>query len=126
MLRKHHPDRFPTLAWLKRQGPAGLAAAVVRTGGAAHWAAVLNMPAPPPARWTNELIEAGLRRICRDATRWPSRAEFQTAGATGLLRAIYAGHGSRWWAQRLVLATERLRARRREAHRAPPSPPEFG
>ena len=115
LLREHHPDRFPTLAWLKRHGPRGLAAAVARTGGAAHWAEVLNMPPPPPARWTDELIDAELRRICRDATRWPSRAEFEAAGATGLLLAIYAGRGSRWWAQRLGLSTEGLRARRGEA-----------
>ena len=114
LLREHYPDRFPTLAWLKRHGQPGLAAAVARTGGTAHWARVLNMPPPPPARWTDELIEAELRRICRDATRWPSRAEFQAAGATGLLLAVYAGHGSRWWARRLGVSTEGLRARRRQ------------
>ena len=123
LLREHHPVRFPTLVWLKRHGPPGLAAAVSRTGGAAHWAAVLNMPPPPPARWTDVFIEAELRRIWRDATRWPSRAEFQAAGATGLLLAVYAGHGSRWWARRLGLSTEGLRARRRQHPRtSPPAP----
>lgn len=121
LLREHHPVRFPTLVWLNRHGPPGLAA-VSRTGGATHWAAVLNMPPPPPARWTDELIEAELRRICRDATRWPSRADFQAAGATGLLVAIYAGHGSRWWAQRLGLSTEGLRARRGQRRRTSPPP----
>lgn len=121
LLREHHPGRFPTLAWLKRHGPPGLAAAVTRTGGAAHWAAVLHMPPPPPARWTDELIEAELRRICRDATCWPSRADFEAAGATGLLRAVYTGRGSRWWAQRLGLVTDGLRARRRQHFGTPPS-----
>ena len=121
LLREHHPRRFPTLVWLKRHGAPGLAAAVSRTGGTAHWAHVLNMPPPPPARWTDELIEAELRRVCRHATRWPSRAEFHAAGATGLLQAVYAGHGSRWWARRLGLSTEGLRARRRQ--RPGTSPP---
>ena len=112
LLREHQPARFPTLAWLRRHGPPGLAAAVSRSGGSAHWAAVLHMPPPPPARWTDALIEAELRRICGDATRWPSRAEFQAAGAIGLLRAVYAGHGSRWWAERLGLSDAGLRARR--------------
>ena len=51
----------------------------------------------------------------------PSRADFQAAGATGLLVAIYAGYVSRWWAQRLGLSTAGLRARRREGRRTSPS-----
>ena len=122
VLREHHPDRFPTLAWLKRHGAPGLAAAVDRTGGTARWSLVLNMPPPPPARWTDELIETELRRICRDSTRWPSHAEFEAAGAIGLLRAVYAGHGSRWWAQRLGLSTDGLRARRQQRPDTSPPP----
>ena len=119
-LREHHPVRFPTLAWLRRHASPGLAAAVARTGGTAHWAAVLHMPPPPPARWTDELIEAELRRICRGAMRWPSRAEFEAAGAIGLLRAVYAGHGSRWWAERLGLSVDGLRARRTDSRAGSP------
>ncbi|MCA1701131.1 MAG: hypothetical protein LC790_20420 [Actinobacteria bacterium] len=104
---------FPTLAWLERHGPSGLAAAVTHTGGGAHWASVLHMPPPAPARWTDERIEAELRRICHNLERWPTRDEFRAAGAQGLLRAIYSGHGSRWWAQRLGLSTHTLRIRRR-------------
>ncbi len=112
LLRLHRPARFPTGAWLARHGPPGLAAAVKRTGGGAHWAQVLNMPAPQPARWTDDLIEAELRRVCAGATRWPTQTDFQAAGATGVRRAVYAGHGSRWWAQRLGLPTDGLRRRR--------------
>ena len=112
LLRQHRPPRFPTATWLTRHGPPGLAAAVRRTGGGAHWARVLRVPAPQPARWTDELIEAELRRVCAGSTQWPSRAEFERAGATGVLRAVYRGHGSRWWANRLGLSTESLRARR--------------
>lgn len=70
------------------------------------------MPAPQPARWTDALIEAELRRVCAGATRWPS---LQAAGATGMLRAVYRGHGSRWWAERLGLSTDGLRTRRSAA-----------
>jgi len=45
-------------------GPSGLAAAVRRTGGGAHWAAVLGIRATPLRRWTDELVEAELRRVC--------------------------------------------------------------
>ena len=113
VLREHRPERFPTIAWFERHGPRGLAAAIRRTGGSAHWAALLNMPPPPQTHWTDELIESELRRVCAGATRWPSRAEFEAAGAASLLRAVYAGRGSRWWAERLGLCTEGLRARRR-------------
>lgn len=106
--RAHRPARFPTLAWLKRYGPPGLAAAVVRTGGAAYWAGVLHMPPAAPARWSDELIEAELRRVCAGAPRWSSRAEFEARGAIGVLRAVYTGRGSYWWAQRLGLSTQGL------------------
>ena len=95
VLRQHRPPRFPTATWLTRHGPPGLAAAVRRTGGGEHWARVLHMPAPQPARGTEELSEAELRRVCAGSTHWPSRAEFERAGATGVLRAVYRGHGSR-------------------------------
>jgi len=113
LLRDHHPARFPTLAWLRRNGPPGLAAAVQRSGGTAHWAGMLRMPAPPPAVWTDERIEAELRRVCAGATRWPSKAEFEHAGALGVLGAIYRGHGTHWWAQRIGLQADGLRPRRK-------------
>lgn len=112
LLRKHRPLRFPTAAWLARNAPAGLAAAIKRTGGGAHWARVLNMPPPQPARWTDELLEAELRRVCAGSTCWPTRAEFASARATGAERAVYAGHGSRWSANRLGLSAKHLRTRR--------------
>jgi len=112
LLREHRPARFPTGAWLARHGPPGLAAAVKRTGGGARWARELNVPPPQPARWTDDLIEAELRRVCAGMTRWPTQAEFQTARATGLRRAAYAGYGSRWWARQLGLSVEGLRERR--------------
>jgi len=65
LLREHRPQRFPTLTWLARHGPPGLAAAVRRTGGGTRWAQALAMPAPQPARWTNALIGRTAPRVCR-------------------------------------------------------------
>lgn len=118
VLAEHPQQRFPSHDWLMAHGPRGLAAAVRRTGGVAHWALVLGMPAPAPVRWTDELIEAELRRVCAGATHWPSRAHFEAAHASALLQAVYQGHGSRWWAERLGLATDGLRPRRAPSHRS--------
>lgn len=113
LLREHRPERFPAPAWLAKHGPPGLADAVRRTGGASRWAYRLSMPPPKPARWTDDLIEAELRRLFAAHERWPTQAQFQAVGATGLRRAVYAGHGSRWWAERIGLSTTGLRNRRK-------------
>lgn len=105
ILREHHPARFPSTAWLRRHRPPGLAAAVLRTGGGAHWARVLNIPPPQPARWTDALIEEELRRVCASLTRWPTREEFVAGRATGVRRAVYNGPGSHRWAQQLGVST---------------------
>lgn len=114
LLREHRPARFPGPVWLERHGPPRLAAGVRRTGGGVRWAAELGVPPPSPVsrRWTDALIEAELRRVCVGARRWPSRAEFRAAGATGVLKVVYKGRGSRLWAQRLGLSTTGLRPRR--------------
>ena len=78
------------------------------------WAAACSRVVPrlPRPRWTDDLIEAELRRLFAAHERWPIQAQFHAAGATGLLRAIYSGHGSRWWAKRIGVSAEGLRPRR--------------
>jgi len=112
LLREHRPQRFPSGRWIEQHGPPGLAASVTRTGGGGHWAVLLNMPPPKPARWTDDRIEAELRRVCATYGRWPTKAEFEAVHARRLLRAVYAGHGSAWWAQRLGVPAKRLQRRR--------------
>jgi len=112
LLREHRPDRFPSDAWLAKHGPRGLVAAAERTGGGAGWARRFGIRGPQPARWTDELIEIELRRVCAGALRWPTKDEFRRAGATGVLQAVYAGHGSRSWARHLGLPPDGLRERR--------------
>jgi hypothetical protein len=58
----------------------------------------------PHTRWTDGLIEQGLRRITAGARIWPTRAMLQAAGTRGLRRAISERHGAEYWAQRLGLA----------------------
>ena len=111
LLREHRPERFPTIAWLRKHGPPDLGGAVQRTGGVTRWSRELRVPAPRGIRWSDELIEHELRRICLGRTTWPTREEFAAAGALGLRAAIYARQGSRWWAERLGLETKRLHRR---------------
>ena len=122
LLRAHQPVRFPSQPWLVQHGPPGLASAVRSSGGAERWAARLCIPGPSPARWTDERLEAELRRLCAGRQSWPTRADFKALSATGVLRAVDQGHGSRWWAERLCLDSSRLRKRRSPA-RARADPP---
>ncbi|MDQ3676370.1 MAG: hypothetical protein M3401_06135 [Actinomycetota bacterium] len=112
LLRAHRPARFPSRAWLRDHGPAGLADAVRRSGGTQRWASELGMPAAGHCRWTDERIERELRLMCAGKDRWPSRAEFVAAGRQGLMSVIYRGRGSRWWAACLGLDAQHLRERR--------------
>ena len=113
LVDEHALELMPTLDWMTANGPRGFAAAVRRTGGPVHWARELGLK-PRRVRWTDELIEAELRRVCAHTAtgRWPTKAEFQATGATGVMHAVYAGHGSHWWARKLGLPTAGLRARR--------------
>ena len=53
--------------------------------------------------WTEEQIERELRRFTRRHPRWPRRRDFEAAGQSKLLRAVYRNGGARYWAQRLGL-----------------------
>ena len=96
LVDEHGLTRFPTLAWLTANGPYGLAQAVRRTGGGVRWARELELKAQR-VRWTDELIEAALRDVVSELGHWPTKAEARAAGVTGVMHAVYAGHGSRWW-----------------------------
>jgi len=113
LLREQRPRRFPSEAWLRQHGSAGLGSAVRSSGGTVRWARELGMAPARETRWSDERIECELRTLCAGTTRWPTRAEFTEAGRDGLLRAVYSGRGSRWWAARLGLEAEHLRHRRR-------------
>jgi len=113
--REHLPPRFPSQAWLREHGPAGLASAVKSSGGAQRWANEFGMPAAKRSRWTDERIERELRRLCAGTANWPTRAEFEQAGCAGLLSVVYRGRGSRWWAQQLGVEAGHLRRRRRQS-----------
>lgn len=77
LLREHRPSRFPSQAWLREHGPAGLSSAVKSSGGTQRWANEFGMPATKQSRWTDERIERELRRLCAGTARWPTPAEFR-------------------------------------------------
>jgi hypothetical protein len=115
LLAEHDLQRFPSGTWLAQYAPPGLALAVKRGGGALRWSRELGVPAPLSTRWTEEHLEAELGAICAGRSRWPTTAEFKAAGATRVLAAVYAGHGVRWWAERLELRANAARPRRGSA-----------
>ena len=73
LLREHHPERFPTISWIRKHGPPDLAGAVHRTGGVSRWSRELRVPPPHGIPWNDELIERELRRICEGRNTWPTR-----------------------------------------------------
>lgn len=99
-----------------------LAAAVQRTGGGSYWARVLNMPPPQPARWTDDLLEAELRRVCAGSTAGrlapSSRALARPAPSTPCMRATGAAGGP----TDSACQRSNLRTRRRHGTLSP-SPP---
>jgi hypothetical protein len=122
LLREHRPQRFPSDRWLREHGPPGLAPAVTYTGGGQRWAGELGIPGPRPPRWTDELIDRELRLLCVGKTHWPTTDEFAKAGQRRLLLAIYRGHGTQWWAQRLGLPQRRRSRSRRVPTQSRPAP----
>ena len=113
LLRQHRPGRFPTQAWLREHGPAGLASAVSSSGGTQRWARELGMAPAKRVHWSDEDVERELRRLSASTRRWPTRSEFEQAELGGLLSVVYRGRGAGWWAARLGLDAGHLRRRRR-------------
>jgi hypothetical protein len=53
-----------------------------------------------PRKWTDERVEADLRRFIGDRSEWPSYAEFVVHGQRSLREAITRTGGARKWADR--------------------------
>lgn len=94
--------------------------AINRTGGAARWAADFglsrgNQLSGARRAWTPDVVEARLRELIGDGTRWPSRPEFQDADMRSMLSSIYAHEGPAYWAARLGVQRRATPARTRSA-----------
>jgi hypothetical protein len=101
---------WPTKGEFYRAGLRPALAAVYGHGGSAAWRRRLGVKATPVGghptsrrRWTDERIEAELRRFCRRSRHWPSYTEFQSAGLGALYGAASRYGGLDYWRKRVRL-----------------------
>jgi hypothetical protein len=105
---------WPTPEEFRADGFGQLLDAITRSGGVDRWLAEFGLPDPHHLRgrrtwWTDERIEAELRRFAAGQEVFPTRREFRRAGETALLGALHRHGGAVRWAERLGLP-------RRERH----------
>lgn len=111
-------ESFPTRLEFERAGRKHLRDAITRTGGAERWAREFALPlqgrrAGIRRGWTDDRIEAELKRFVGRRRRWPAKGEFETAGYGQLPQAAYHWHGAAYWAQQLGLDYTPPRSRAR-------------
>jgi hypothetical protein len=82
-------------------GRKGLYHAILKHGGTRHWAERVGVEfSPDRARgrpWSEERVRVELTQFLDYRDRWPSGAEFATAGQGALLRAVRRFGGSARW-----------------------------
>lgn len=93
-------------------GLTALRNAVNRTGGPDRWAAEFALPRQNRRSgircgWMPDAIEATLKEFTGESDMWPTRREFERAGLSGLLSAIYRGEGPDYWARRFKVQRHR-------------------
>jgi hypothetical protein len=108
---------LPSMAELNRRGLSGMRKAIARKGMAFYAGRVglpdaevpAERPRPPakerrtPRKWTDDRIEAELRRLAAEnGGRFPKRIELEAQGLQGLASAIKR-KGTRSWADHLDL-----------------------
>lgn len=103
---------WPSRAEFERDGLTALRNAVNRTGGPDRWAAEFGLPRQNRQSsirrgWTPDAIEATLTELIGESNMWPTRREFEQAGLSGLLSAIYAGEGPDYWARHFKVRRHR-------------------
>jgi len=102
--REHWPSRLE----FEAADRTLLRDAVRRMGGAERWATELGLPlrnlkAGSRRVWTDERIEAELRRVLDGRDTWPGRRELELKGRFRLVGAVYHARGAAYWADRLGL-----------------------
>ena len=103
---------WPSRAEFEDDGLTALRNAVNRTGGPDRWAAEFGLPRQNRRSgirrgWTPDAIEATLNEFIGESDMWPTRREFDRAGLSGLLSAIYSGEGPDYWARRFKVRRHR-------------------
>ncbi len=100
--------RFPTPAEFRADGLAHPRDAITAQGGVDRWAHEFGLPPPHRLRgaqtwWTDERIDAELRRFTEGRAVFPTQREFRHANRGALLAALRRHGGMAPWAARLGL-----------------------
>lgn len=129
--------RWPTSREFDEAGLHRLREALRHYGGPQRWSGELGVPWEPPPqakrarrlaadrtgaaspsastwpKWTDQTIDAELRRFVDGRTDWPRHREFVQSGRKGLYHAILKHGGTRVWAERVGVefGPERRRGR---------------
>ncbi|HUA46165.1 MAG TPA: hypothetical protein VMA77_13120 [Solirubrobacteraceae bacterium] len=100
----HWPSRLE----FEAAGRKPLRDAIRRLGGPERWAAEFGLPlqnlkSGSKLAWTEDRIEAELRRIVDGRNLWPAHRELKRMGSFGLAAAVSHHGGTAYWARRLGL-----------------------
>jgi hypothetical protein len=98
-------EYWPSRLEFEAAGRKPLRDAVRRLGGPERWAAEFGLPLQnlkfgSKLAWTDERIEAELRRVLDGRDAWPTRRELERVGRFGLATAVAQGGGTAYWARR--------------------------
>ena len=101
-------DHWPSRLEFEAADRKGLRDAVRRLGGPERWAAEFGLPLEnlkfgSKRAWTDERIEAELRKILDGRDTWPTRRELERLGPFGVATAVAQRGGTAYWARRLGL-----------------------
>jgi hypothetical protein len=107
---------WPSHHEFERAGRTNLRAAVTRLGGVERWARELglsrrNLRSGSRQMWDERRIERAVRPLVRRLGRWPTPAEFERAGLSSALSAMYRRGGIVRWQKRLGVKPARRPAR---------------
>ena len=97
-------SRWPSRLEFEAAGRKPLRDAIGRLGGPERWAREFDLPLQnlkfgSRRAWTDERIEAQLRKLLDGRATWPTPHEFERSGSFGLAAAVTHGRGTAYWAR---------------------------
>jgi hypothetical protein len=97
-------NRWPSRLEFEAAGRKPLRDAVRRLGGPERWAREFDLPLQnlkfgSKRAWTDDRIEAELRKLLDGRATWPTAREFKESGSFGLAAAVSHGRGTAYWAR---------------------------
>lgn len=105
---------WPARVEFECAGRKALRDAVARTGGVQRWASVVDVRprdrrAGSKRAWSPQRIETECAPLLRGRQDWPARAEFEDAGLSSALSAMYRFEGIAYWRRRFGFTAEQAR-----------------